>query len=222
MSIPCDSMALGFAEQNSTSNLFQEQLSYPVDLQGFHYALIPGHDETNPLCATDPLPDHFTPQDPRAILTRPLIQGWRVCQGPVQTTHQSVLTGQYGKPVTTVEVQVAPPRVAAGSSPQNHIFNLDMNEARKRKRYRRKLSDAEKERAKHVRKMGACIDCKEKKRKCLHVPDIPKEGQIPGLPNSESEDSEPVTPEPASVMEPIYTRMVHDPEDFSFESYWSS
>lgn len=80
-----------------------------------------------------------------------------------------------------------------------HTFNRWMDPTPKRKR--RKFSDAEKERMKQVRKHGACIECKSKKRKCLHVPILSSDRPSPQSPDTE--DNEPVTPDSLIAPSPI-------------------
>ncbi|KAL8720286.1 MAG: hypothetical protein Q9225_002824 [Loekoesia sp. 1 TL-2023] len=79
------------------------------------------------------------------------------------------------------------------------------------KRKRRTFSDTEKERIKHVRRHGACLECKAKKRKCTHVP-YSQNNRHPQTPDSE--DSELLTPEPVAMSSPINFTPEGDFEEF--------
>ncbi|KAL8912779.1 MAG: hypothetical protein Q9172_007444 [Xanthocarpia lactea] len=85
----------------------------------------------------------------------------------------------------------------------NQVFDQKMKLKFKRKR--RKFSPSEREHIKNVRKVGACDECKQKKRKCTHVMI-----RDPSQAGSNSPDSD--------VLGPITPESAHMPEvDFSFE-----
>ncbi|KAI4170304.1 MAG: hypothetical protein LQ343_005057 [Gyalolechia ehrenbergii] len=106
----------------------------------------------------------------------------------------------FGQPREVLEAVVESDNTTPIATASSHrTFNMKMDPTLKKKR--RTFSDAEKQRIKHVRKHGACIECKSKKRKCHHVPDLPNDGPSPQSPDSE--DSEPVTPDPMTSSSPI-------------------
>ncbi|KAL8756716.1 MAG: hypothetical protein Q9184_004406 [Pyrenodesmia sp. 2 TL-2023] len=84
------------------------------------------------------------------------------------------------------------------------------------KRKRRTFAEYEKERIRLVRRHGACLECKVKKRKCSHVPDEVDDNPSP---STGSEDNGPYTPGSDSIDE--YTSN-HVPQDFDFGEFLSS
>ncbi|KAL8829295.1 MAG: hypothetical protein Q9170_006235 [Blastenia crenularia] len=95
-----------------------------------------------------------------------------------------------------------------------HVFDMGMTSAPKRKR--RTFSDTEKKRIKHVRKYGACLECKNKKRACKHVRDQPDDHPSPQTPESENE---PATPDSDTVSSLAYSTQKNIPQEFSYEDY---
>lgn len=96
----------------------------------------------------------------------------------------------------------------------NHTFNKDMSPTHKRKR--RTFADSEKERIKHVRKHGACLECKVKKRKCVHVPDATDDRPSP---STESQGSEPHTPGTDSAISREDAAQKPVPAKFDYEAF---
>ncbi|KAI4089419.1 MAG: hypothetical protein LQ344_005421 [Seirophora lacunosa] len=108
----------------------------------------------------------------------------------------------------------------AALEPLQQSFNQDMSPAPRRRR--RKFSAAEKKRISLVRKQGACPECKSKKRKCVHVADSTDDGPSPSSQGTESENSEPPTPESDCAMSDEDGCQNAIPEGFSFEDYLNS
>ncbi|KAL9025155.1 MAG: hypothetical protein Q9196_005977 [Gyalolechia fulgens] len=104
-----------------------------------------------------------------------------------------------GRPREVLEVVKPDNKTPAATASSHHTFNMKMDPTRKKKR--RTFSSAEKEQIKHVRKHGACLECRSKKRKCKHVRDLPNDRPSPQI--LDSEDSEPVTPDPATWSSPL-------------------
>lgn len=69
--------------------------------------------------------------------------------------------------------------------------SFDRNMSPTTKRKRRTFAEYEKERIRLVRKRGACLECKVKKRKCSHVSDEMDDGASP---STQSDGSDPQTP----------------------------
>ncbi|KAL8904318.1 MAG: hypothetical protein Q9171_007092 [Xanthocarpia ochracea] len=92
--------------------------------------------------------------------------------------------------------------VISGNAHQ--VFDQKMKSKPKRKR--RQFSPSEKEHIKNVRKVGACDECKQKKRKCTHVT-VP-DGSQAGSDSPDSDVLGPITPESAHMLD----------MDFSFEN----
>ncbi|KAI4180595.1 MAG: hypothetical protein L6R41_007145 [Letrouitia leprolyta] len=136
-------------------------------------------------------------QGPEVTLTRPLAPSVYQNTPSTRSASQILPFKQQSKDldiiIATNETKLTP------TASSNHIFNMKMDPTPKKKR--RTFSDAEKERIKHVRKHGACLECRSKKRKCLHVPVLPNDRPSPQSPDSE--DNEPVTPDSLFVPSPI-------------------
>ncbi|KAL8799005.1 MAG: hypothetical protein Q9182_006217 [Xanthomendoza sp. 2 TL-2023] len=86
-----------------------------------------------------------------------------------------------------------------------------------RKRKRRQFSDAEREHIKHVRKVGACLDCKLKKCKCTHVSRPSPDPPSPLTPDTE--DNEAITPESGHMLDLKGLPLAAATEEFSIEEW---
>ncbi|KAL8934974.1 MAG: hypothetical protein Q9216_005644 [Gyalolechia sp. 2 TL-2023] len=152
-------------------------------------------------------------QNPGVTLTRPL--------APKVYDHQTStgdidLASVFEQPGEVTEAVVESNDTAPMSmAPSHHTFNMKMHPTSKKKR--RTFSDAEKERIKHVRKHGACLECRNKKRKCIHVPVLPNDRPSPQSPDSV--DSEPATPDPVTSSSPIRFSPEIDFVDFLNEGF---
>ncbi|KAI4241587.1 MAG: hypothetical protein LQ352_007417 [Teloschistes flavicans] len=95
--------------------------------------------------------------------------------------------------------------VNKGQRSRNHalgLYTITMDPTQKRRR--RKFSDAEKAHIRDVRKVGACTECKQKKRQCTHVA-TPTTTDLLSPPCTASEIGDSVSPDSTQTSNAIHS-----------------